>query len=244
MVASGGENLVELSGRPAVLRPGVVLARPGAEPDPDTAGAYPLLGKLSFTADMEEGHEVRLVESKPPLESTPGDRSLKAIFAPHPELDNCDKDMVDVYQDIAWCNLMIKRNTALSPKETLLMAAVKSVPLLFCLDTNPEIKFDAELQFDLFKEDRVVTTGKGSKKKKRAETSSSSSSSDEFDTTESDSESSDDERNEVICKAVKENPGIAESILKISTYKEQIRKLERFDLQVSSRSGYRHQDLG
>ena len=91
------------------------------------------------------------------------------------------------------------------------MTVIKSVPSLFCLDTNPEIKFDAELQFDLFKEDRVVTTGKGSKKKKRAETSSSSSSSDESDTTESDSESSD------------------ESILKISTYKGQIRKSLSFD---------------
>ena len=120
----------ELSGRPAVLRPGVVLARPGAEPDPDTAGAYPLLGKLSFTADMEEGHEVRLVESKPPLESTPGDRSLKAIFAPHPELDNCDKDMVDVYQDIAWCNLMIKRNTALKGNSAHDSSQVSSLAIL------------------------------------------------------------------------------------------------------------------
>ena len=46
------------------------------------------------------------------------------------------------------------------------MTAVKSVPSLFCLDTNPEIKFDAELQFDLFKEDRVVTLARVARKRR------------------------------------------------------------------------------
>ena len=124
-----------------------------------------------------------------------------------------DPALLEVFKEVAFCNNQQKRNMPLSPAEVLLLVAVKGVPSLRKLDTNPEVPMPAAENlehFKTFKDDRVVDT---------------TSDDDETNSDEDQSTAESDEEYDSLCRAVQQNPGEVMNLLMMSRYRSHIKAL-------------------